>query len=634
MKEKVSFKEKFDYWLDKQFSKGTAAMIFWLGMLSAAIIIAAAFLMVVLGIGPEGEGPLGFLEGAWKSLMRTLDAGTMGNDQGTEYRFMMFLVTLAGIFIISTLIGVITSAVEGRLEELRKGRSRVLEQNHIVVLGWSEQIFTIITELMEANRNVKNPCMVIMGDKDKVEMEDEIASKIGNTGNMRIICRSGSPMDMSDLNLVNLEHARSVIVLSTEGEEADSMVIKTVLAVVNHPTRPKDDPCHVVAEIIDPRNMESTKVVGRGQVEWVLVDEFIARIIAQTCWQSGLSVVYTELLDFGGDEIYIKHEPGLVGKKFGEALMMYRKNALVGLQKAGSAPRLGSPMDLVIEKGDRVVVIAEDDGKIILTPGERAAVQLDLIVTGEKQHRPPESTLILGWNKRGPKIVREMDSYAAQGSEVVVACQNGDLEMELAACCPDLKNLRLSLRRTDTTKRNELEALDLERFRHIILLSYSGKYDMQRADAMTLITLLHLREIADQGKLDFTIVSEMLDIRNRNLAVGTRADDFIVSNKLVSLMMAQISETRHLAAVFAEMFDPEGCEIYLKPAPEYVRPGKPVSFYTVVEAAKMRGEIAIGYRLAAKSHDIASQYGVVINPDKAARVTFSAGDNIVVVAED
>ena len=84
------------------------------------------------------------------------------------------------------------------------------------------------------------------------------------------------------------------------------------------------------------------------------------------------------------------------------------------------------------------------------------------------------------------------------------------------------------------------------------------------------------------------IVSEMLDDRNRELAEIARADDFIVSDRLVSLMMCQVSENKEYAAVFEELIDPEGSELYLKPADEYVEPGLPLSFYTLVEAARRR----------------------------------------------
>lgn len=157
MPEKIPFRERFQYWLDNQFSRGTGALILWLGILSLAVIVVAGGIIALLGIAPAGGERLSFLEAAWQSLMRTLDAGTMGGDEGLGFRVIMFLVTLGGIFVISTLIGVLTSAVEGKLEDLRKGRSRVLETNQIVILGWSEQIFTIVTEFEFRQTSVTRP---------------------------------------------------------------------------------------------------------------------------------------------------------------------------------------------------------------------------------------------------------------------------------------------------------------------------------------------------------------------------------------------------------------------------------------------------------------------------------------------
>jgi hypothetical protein len=174
----------------------------------------------------------------------------------------------------------------------------------------------------------------------------------------------------------------------------------------------------------------------------------------------------------------------------------------------------------------------------------------------------------------------------------------------------------------------------IETYKHVIVLSYADTLDPQRADARTLITLLHLRELAERAGQPFSIVSEMLDVRNRALAEVTKADDFIVSDKLVSLMLSQVSENKRLNAVFADVFDPEGSEIYLKLASYYVALGEPLNFYTVAEAARQRGEIAFGYKLRAHASDPAKAYGVVVNPDKSKPITFSEWDRIIVLAED
>jgi hypothetical protein len=99
-------------------------------------------------------------------------------------------------------------------------------------------------------------------------------------------------------------------------------------------------------------------------------------------------------------------------------------------------------------------------------------------------------------------------------------------------------------------------------------------------------------------------------------------------------MLAQISENRELNAVFADLFDPEGSEIYLKSAASYVEPGREVNFYTVVAAARFRGEVAIGYRRQAEAGDAAKAYGVVVNPAKSKKLAFSDRDSVIVLAEE
>ncbi|PKO18993.1 MAG: potassium transporter TrkA [Chloroflexi bacterium HGW-Chloroflexi-10] len=631
MNNEIKFQDRIRYALDNTFSKGTIALIAWLGILSLVVILIAAILVVATGATMDGEAPVSFIEAFWLSLMRTMDAGTMGGDTGWGFRLIMLFVTLGGVFVISTLIGVLTSGVEGKLEELRKGRSKVIESGHTVILGWSEQVHTIIAELVAANENQAKSCIVVFGPHDKVEMEEAIREKAGPTGKTRIICRSGNPMEMEELSIASLNTAKSIIVLSPDSDNADADVIKTILAITNHPNR-RATPYHIVAEIQESKNSHIARVVGKDEVEWVLVGNLVARIIAQTCRQSGLSVVYTELLDFGGDEIYFTQVPDLVGKTYGDTLNKFEKNAIMGIARTNGNAELNPTMDTVIQPDDYLVVIAEDDDKIIYQP---AAPQFDAagLAKNDLVKAQAEATIILGWNWRGNTIVRELDNYVPQGSTLLVVADDELIEEEITRLAADLKVQTITFRAGDITDRATLESLNMAQFDHIILLSYSDTLDIQKADARTLMALLHLRDIAEHAGVKFPIVSEMLDVRNRNLAEVTRADDFIVSDKLVSLMLSQVSENKGLNKVFIDMFDPDGSEIYIKPVETYVKIGLPVNFYTVVEAARRSGETAIGYRLAKFGQDGAHSYGVVLNPAKSEMIQFSPQDRIIVLAQ-
>src|SRR5918993_502761 len=171
---KPSFGQKFQYQFDNLMSRGTPAMVGMLFVLSLIVVFVAGAIITLADFTQDGGTPLPFGEAAWESLMRTLDSGTMGGDTGPGFRAVMLFVTLGGIFVVSALIAVLNNAIEGQMERLRKGRSMVLETNHTLVLGWSTQIFTILNELMAASENQANARIVILADKDKVDMEDEI----------------------------------------------------------------------------------------------------------------------------------------------------------------------------------------------------------------------------------------------------------------------------------------------------------------------------------------------------------------------------------------------------------------------------------------------------------------------------
>ncbi|MFN8714193.1 MAG: CASTOR/POLLUX-related putative ion channel [Bacteroidota bacterium] len=634
MSRKISFREKLRYSFENTLSAGPIAIIGWLAVISIIIVILAA---LVIAIGDLGTDPItgenaSFLEAAWNSLMHSMDAGNLAGDIGWPMRIVMLAVTIGGIFIVSILIGTITSGIETRIEEMRKGRSRVLENNHTLILGWSPKIFTIISELLVTNEHKHKPRIVIMADMDKVEMEDEINARFPSTGKTRIICRSGSPLDLSDLEVAAPHDARSIIILSPDDVSGpDTYVIKSILALTNNPNRRKEQ-YHIVAELREERNIEAAQLVGNNETVLVLSSDLIARVAAQTCRQSGLSVVYTELLDFEGAEIYMKAEHSLVGKTYATALHSYPQASVIGIYRKNDDLLLNPPPATEIGEGDLMILIAEDEKSAVISsppaPVNNAAIQLRT-----PEPAGTERTLLLGWNEKAASIIRELDSYVTAGSEVMVVCNDQEAEHAAAELAPQLNKHRLSFRNADTTQRAVLDSLNVASYNHIILLC-NNQIDVQEADAQVLIALLHLRNIASQQKRDFSIVSEMRDIRNRALADVARADDFIVSDKLVSLLLSQLSENKRLERVFKDLFSADGSEIYLKPVSDYIKLDEPVNFHTLLDAASAKGETAIGYRIAALSGEADKAYGVKVNPSKTEELKFEESDRLIVLAEN
>ena len=61
----------------------------------------------------------------------------------------------------------------------------------------------------------------------------------------------------------------------------------------------------------------------------------------------------------------------------------------------------------------------------------------------------------------------------------------------------------------------------------------------------------------------------------------TKADDVIVSAKLISLTLSQVSEQRQLTGASGTLFSGSGSEICLRPAELRIEAGASVDLYTV-----------------------------------------------------
>lgn len=628
-------RDRLAYAFDSSLAAGPIVLIGWLALVSLLLIFVLAALVWITGIAPandDGSRP-GFGALVWMGLMRTLDTGALGGDSGSwAFLLAMLTITFVGLFVISTLVGALTGVIDDKMTELRKGRSRVLETGHTLILGWSPRVFTIISELVTANENQKQASIVILGNKDKVEMEDAIRERVASTKNTKVTCRFGDPMDISDLEIANLQASKSIIILPPQGPNPDTETIKILLAITNSPTR-RQEPYQCVGEIRNPRNLPIAKLVGGEEAVLVLAPDLLARLTVQTCRQSGLSVVYQELFDFAGDEIYLKQEPALNGRAFGDVLSLYEDSSVIGLLQSDGSLLINPPMQTTIAAGDKIIAISEDDDTLQLNGMPERLEEAAIVPAATPRTAQPEHTLILGWNLKAPLIIRELDQYVAAGSRLKLLADFADGLEAYQDQCRSSERLEVSCVAGDSTDRAVLDQLDIPGFDRVILLS-PDIGDDQQADSRTLITLLHLRDIRERSGGNLSIVSEMRDPRNRALAEVTLADDFIVGDELVSLLLSQISENRELSGVFDHLLDPEGSEIYLKPASDYIRLGQEVSYYTVLESARRRGEIAIGFRQQRFAASKDRAYGVVTNPPKSLRLSFEPGDSVIVIAED
>ena len=610
---KRTLRERIGYRIDYMMSSGPIAMTKLLFAVTAAMVgiigIAAYF------VSDDG----GLLNQIWCSLMYTLDPGNLA-DVPTEnilYLLLMFLATLCGLFLTSVLIGIITTSVESKLQALRRGNSVVQEENHTVIIGFDLNTFVLLRELIEANANHNDGCIVVLGQQPKDEMEDKIAALIPDTKTTRIICRSGNLYEAYALEHCSIETCKSVIINVYE----DAETVKVLLALSSYikGKRLANPDLRFIISLQDSQYIETANIAGEGRTEVIYARDAISRIIANTCRQHGLSQVLSELFNFAGHEMYFENIPKLAGKTFHEALLRFSNAVVFGLYTNGQA-LLNPPMDTVIQPTDQVILMEEDDGSFVYHNPRR--VELIHIRNGESIAAEASNNLIiLGSNAKLPLILSEYNQYVQPNTQVMILDDDLD-ESKLMS----YDNLAITVC-TQPITRDLLCQLTDGNARNILLLNDDSR-EPESSDAQTLLYLILLRDISDELNRHFTITTEMRSTANQQLASQARVDDFVIGSNFVCLLMAQISENPKMSPLIRELLDESGSELYMKPASNYVTIGQPVDSYTLTESAARKGEIYIGYRHIGKEKS-----NVIVNPDKEELITFGPHDQIVVIAE-
>lgn len=606
---------KLRYRFDNTISRGTLPVILWLATGVAIVVVIGGAIIAVAHRTFGGQTDDSVLESIWQSMLRVIDGGTFVADSGWGVRLLGFVITIFGITVAALLIGLIGTAIQEKVDALRRGRSPVVERNHTLVLGWSSRIFTVVSEIIEADASRQDSAIVVLSARDKLEMEHEIAHRVRDTRRTRVVCRSGDPSSLHDLTRVGIDSARSVVVLGdVDGGDGDAQVVKSVLAVL---LRLDGREIPVVAELSDAETARALREAGPGCVEVVRSPEVIARVAAQACRESGLSAVWQDLLDFEGDEIYFHPADDLVGHRFGEALLAFERAAVLGRRSADGTVQIDPAADTRFEAGDEVILLAEDDDAIAFTGIEPEPAGDPPLAPSPPA--PPEHVLVIGWNPFAPGVLAELDRFVAHGSTVDVLA-DADLIDLRDVRDPGLTRLAMSVLPTDRANLDCLaDQVRVKDYDVVLILGYRSFDTPASADARTLLTLLLVQRAA---RRPIRVVTELLDSADIELALASGGDDYVVSDALAGYLMAQLAETPELGEVFDALF--EGTEVVLRLVPADGYRDGAATFADVVRAARARGEVALG-------HLDGSSRQVTLNPPKSAALSLGDGDRVVVI---
>ena len=659
-------KKKLLYYFDIWLSKGTFSM---------TILLFGAILLFTLVIGLLSMCIDGVSSTVWNSLFNalnhTIDPGALGGDEGNPaFIVLMIFSTFIGLFFMAFLIGLVSDAIQSRVRDLAKGLEPVVESDHIVILGFNESTFIILNELIKAcrNRDRTRNVVVVMDQIDKVEMEDRIHALFPETGNLQIVCRSGSITLQQDLYRCSIETSKSIVITAFD----DFETIKCILACSAILNECEESHAYITSVIYGRENEYAARIAGNDsrkdsilfsvksdRLELLMMENTISKIMTQTCRQNGMSRVFTEIFNFDGAEFYIADPEDnrslyeIMGGRSIRQINRFLPEALaIGIVQSDNTVVIDDPNTVTLDPGCRLILLQDEDDPVVMGQEEAASWQPPTM----HYQVEPSSILIIGCNEKLTYILHQMSECLMPGTIIHLASDPNELDQWLtedvieellangidSSFCIERRDpsdesfSKNEMREDVINKHNILYGLLNECKPNHVLYLASDTMEDEKADERALKILLYCKDYqASHPEAHFGITCEMRKITNQQLAQGTMKSDFVISHNIASLMMCQVAMTRELMQVFEIILSNDGYEVYMKPAKYYfsIQPGEEIDYYTVQDAVADKGEIFIGYKKRMPDGD-----SIILNPlkmknGKRTSMVFAEKDELVVLAK-
>jgi hypothetical protein len=653
-----TLRERLRYRSDQFFQSGFTLQLF----ISSLIVVAVVFVFFLIveifqvapgpdyGVDPSGEGPYWPSVRLWWVITHILE--TYWLETGTFPQILSTLLTLFNFLVFAAIIGLVGSRIQQRLEQVRRGTSRVVEDDHIVILGWSGKVIPIIRELQDGLENGRQ-VYVLHTELPIDEIELQMRKSFRRNRRTRWVIRQGSMTDIKDLELLSIEAARVVIVLQRDQgpERGDAQVVKSVMAaahiieeaVVSAEHRPQ-----LIAEILNPSMVRLAHAAAK-QVPISIIEplEHLSKIILQTARQHGLVDVYQEIFSHSGNEIHLMPAGRLMGSSWRETLFSFRRAIPLGVYRDDRAilvPEEGEE-EFRIERNDFIIALSRNENDMrpdaCVIPTRPPAARDEEIAQPAQVRR----LLVLGWNEKVFPLLSEYAGYArAVGERFSVTLVSPGIPAELSA--PGIgeavgsgKELIISVARLDYLRAGVYEELDPGSFDAVVVLgdALEGSH-IEDADTRVIMTLLLLRSLYKDDGNSATpvlrrqqVVGEILSFANKELAESTgTVRDVIISNDLVSRIIAQVCRDRRIEPVLRDLMDEDGKEIYFKPSSRYAREGEVVTFDQLLLTAMERNEVVLGYSEESGSGGVRQ---VRLNPSRQHLLRVHDGLCLVVLSE-
>ena len=614
MKKKYTLKQKIMHWFDDKMSHGSMSLLKLLMVLNVIVWLVNALIMQADGVLVLGEYDT-FGARLYSSFSAIISPFMpYFSDGSTGYKLHVGIVVMYGFFFGSMTFGIIATALQEKMESLKKGNIPVMEEDHVIVLGFQPGEYTLVQELVYGADQRKR-CIVVAGESERDEMEDAIRANVKCPKNVRILCRSVNIFDPNDLEICSIDTCSTVLISPMDSDSTVHAILSVTKALHQNKER---DVC-TVAVLPENDYRIPMDVLSEYNILILHTSDTIAKIMAHVCTQPGLSRTMMEVFHFDGSEMHVVSLPGTEGMTFEELVCRVDDASPLGIFK-GNKVYLNPPSDMRLEKGDRLLVFCEESDSAKLTE-QRELPQIG-DVSDSREPQKAGKVVIIGCNAFLPTIVFELPENVPEAilANVPVEAREEILHSAAQRETP----MRVTFFEKNISETETLEEL-VKIADHVVLLSLVGEED-EKVDMQNIFTIITLRNIRERLGLNFNITAEMLRENNQNLLIPDNDTEFVVSSNMSSLFLTQLSETPELVDVFSELLTNDGNEIFLKSALEMGCEGS----RTVLEVRRrllQQQYLMIGYM---KTDSLESVYDLPLGKT----IQLNPEDKLIVIGEN
>jgi len=654
----------------------------------ACSLLVFGMIQVFLGMfvwkmaGGGGDYSTKWEDSLWASWVMFVDPGTLtglGVNTTAGIRIAAVFLSIAGFTYFCTVLGFVVDHIRVYMDILKQVYSKIVLNDHVVILGFGVKTLFLVKELALDNFNSGRTLqLVILDSADRFEMSRTLhlflAKYEGLSKSIRVTTWSGDCQESDDLLRISVCAAKTVFVLGEgEAQAADQSVLRTILAIQGLPYQCKGK---IVAEVAVPENLAILQAIGGDRIIGILARDMINNVVALNAVLPKIGTLWTDLMQFAGNEIYSFHDPQHIGCRFGDLEATAANAIFIGIYEANGCVRICPSDDYVIQPSDEVLAISDDDHLDKVDPPSVGNldnyVSPTLLNLSDEEYAYKRNVnshgdkviCLVGWPSDLPDMVMHMSKLVGSGSELFVLSPmtfknrrrrllDANLLEAQSTAVPIDDNVTAithEMLRIPTSKLPNLRVhhvvgspvvphqlggeesqMPMKDADAILILADDEAEEAIESDSVVLTAMMHLTQGGLMGDSTIKPVCEVSDWRSerivrKNELLKTSAT-FVKTAELETGLFALCAHNPLTAKIIRHLvqLEPDTSGFCEMSATVFVFVGSSLTFNEMSAIVKRKSEILVGYSLSIGPD-------IVLNPqDKNKKITWTESDVLLIL---